>query len=134
MNFSERVAFIWSVADLLRGPYRPNQYGKVILPLTVLRRLDCMLAPTRDAVRAKHADLKAKGTAPAAIEPILNRAAAPKGWPKDRPFLVHNTSKLDFATLKQDPENVARNITHLIKGFNAKFRDIFDHWFPRGSR
>ena len=87
-----------------------------------------MLAPTRDAVRAKHADLKAKGTATAAIEPILNRAAAPKGWPKDRPFLVHNTSKLDFATLKQDPENVARNLTHFIKGFNAKFGGIFDHF------
>ncbi|MGB8885950.1 MAG: type I restriction-modification system subunit M N-terminal domain-containing protein [Candidatus Korobacteraceae bacterium] len=49
-NFSEKVAFIWSVADLLRGPYKPAQYGRVILPLTVLRRLDCVLEPTKQKV------------------------------------------------------------------------------------
>lgn len=49
-NFSEKVAFIWSVADLLRGPYKPHQYGRVILPLTVLRRLDCVLEPTKQKV------------------------------------------------------------------------------------
>jgi len=52
-NFSDKVSFIWSVADLLRGPYRPNQYGRVILPLTVLRRLDCVLEPTKDKVLKK---------------------------------------------------------------------------------
>ncbi|MFV9632004.1 MAG: type I restriction-modification system subunit M N-terminal domain-containing protein, partial [Methanosarcinales archaeon] len=49
-NFNEKVSFIWSVADLLRGPYRPNQYKDVMLPLTVLRRLDCVLEPTKDKV------------------------------------------------------------------------------------
>jgi type I restriction enzyme M protein len=57
-NFSEKVAFIWSVADLLRGPYKPHQYGRVILPLTVLRRLDCVLEPTKAKVLEKHAALK----------------------------------------------------------------------------
>lgn len=57
-NFSDKVQFIWSVADLLRGPYKPAQYGRVILPLTVLRRLDCVLAPTKDKVLAKAANMK----------------------------------------------------------------------------
>lgn len=52
-NFSAKVSFIWSVADLLRGPYRPNQYKDVMLPMTVLRRLDCVLEPTKDKVLAK---------------------------------------------------------------------------------
>ena len=49
-NFGEKVSFIWSVADLLRGPYRPNQYKDVMLPMTVLRRLDCVLEPTKEKV------------------------------------------------------------------------------------
>ena len=57
-HFSDKVRFIWSVADLLRGPYRPAQYGRVILPLTVLRRLDCVLEPTKDKVLAKYASLE----------------------------------------------------------------------------
>ncbi len=121
-------SFIWSVADLLRGPYKPNQYGKVILPLTVLRRMDCLLEPTRQAVRDKIDDLKKKGTAPKNLEPILNRAAAPKSWPKDRPFLVHNASKIEFNRLKDDPANIAKNLTHFIKSFNQSFRDIFEHF------
>jgi len=92
-NFSERVSFIWSVADLLRGPYKPAQYGKVILPLTVLRRLDCVLEPTKQKVLDKAAALKASGIKD--IEPILNKAAGQK---------FHNTSKLDFQRLKGDPE------------------------------
>ncbi len=60
-NFSEKVAFIWSVADLLRGPYKPHQYGRVILPLTVLRRLDCVLEPTKPKMLEKHAALKSSG-------------------------------------------------------------------------
>ena len=53
INFSDKVSFIWSVADLLRGPYRPNQYKDVMLPLAVLRRLDCVLEPTKDKVLAR---------------------------------------------------------------------------------
>ena len=57
-NFQEKVSFIWSVADLLRGPYRPNQYKDVMLPMTVLRRLDCVLEPTKDQVLKRIKQLK----------------------------------------------------------------------------
>jgi len=72
-NFGEKVSFIWSVADLLRGPYRPNQYKDVMLPLTVLRRLDCVLDPTKDKVLAKRKKLK--GGKVKNLEPILNKTA-----------------------------------------------------------
>ncbi len=52
-NFNEKVSFIWSVAELIRGPYRPNQYKDVMLPMTVLRRLDCVLEPTKGQVLDK---------------------------------------------------------------------------------
>ncbi len=74
-DFSDKVSFIWSVADLLRGPYKPAQYGRVILPLTVLRRLDCVLEPTKEKVLAKAAELKSGKVAN--TEPILNRTACP---------------------------------------------------------
>lgn len=114
-NFSERVSFIWSVADLLRGPYKPAQYGKVILPLTVLRRLDCVLEPTKQKVLDKAASLKASGIKD--IEPILNKAAGQK---------FHNTSKWDFQKLKGDPDKIATNLAHYIKTFSSKARQIFE--------
>jgi type I restriction enzyme M protein len=116
-NFSERVSFIWSVADLLRGPYKPAQYGKVILPLTVLRRLDCVLEPTKQKVLDKAASLKASGIKD--IEPILNKAAGQK---------FHNTSKLDFQKLKGDPDKVATNLAFYIKHFSSKARLIFEYF------
>jgi len=72
-NFGEKVSFIWSVAELLRGPYRPNQYKDVMLPLTVLRRLDCVLIPTKDEVLKKFDSLQ--GGKVKNLEPLLNRAA-----------------------------------------------------------
>src|SRR5438132_5757378 len=59
-NFQEKVAFIWSVADLLRGDYKQSEYGKVVLPLTVLRRLDSVLEPTKDRVLKRHEELKGR--------------------------------------------------------------------------
>ena len=59
-HFPELANFLWSVADLLRGPYRPPQYERVMLPLTVLRRFDCVLAPTKDAVVKRYKQLKAE--------------------------------------------------------------------------
>ena len=112
-----RVSFIWTVADLLRGPYKPAQYGKVILPLTVLRRLDCVLEPTKQKVLDKAAALKASGIKD--VEPILNRAAGQK---------FHNTSKLDFQKLKGDPDKVATNLAFYIKHFSSKARQIFEYF------
>jgi type I restriction enzyme M protein len=116
-HWRERVGFIWSVADLLRGPCKPPQYGRVILPLTVLRRLDCTLGPTKDKVLAKLAGLK--GSKVANIEPILNRVTGV-------PF--HNTSRLDFQKLKGEPDKIAANLTRYIKSFSSKVRDIFDRF------
>jgi type I restriction enzyme M protein len=114
-NFGDKVSFIWSVADLLRGPYKPPQYGRVILPLTVLRRLDCVLEPTKEKVLAKAAELK--GGKVANAEPILNRVAKAS---------FHNTSKLDFKKLKGEPDKIAANLTRYIKSFSSQVRDIFE--------
>lgn len=116
-QFSDKVQFIWSIADLLRGPYKPPQYGRVILPLTVLRRLDCVLAPTKDKVLAKAATMK--GSKVENIEPILNRAAGQA---------FHNTSPLDFQKLKGEPDKVAANLTRYIKSFSPQARTILDYF------
>jgi type I restriction enzyme M protein len=116
-NFSDKVQFIWSIADLLRGPYKPPQYGRVILPLTVLRRLDCVLAPTKDKVLAKAATMK--GSKVENIEPILNRAAGQA---------FHNTSPLDFQKLKGEPDKIAANLTRYIKSFSPQARTILDYF------
>jgi type I restriction enzyme M protein len=116
-NWGEKVSFIFSIADVLRGPYKPNQYGKVILPLTVLRRLDCVLADTRAKVLEAHA--KHKDKSPEVLEKLLNRAAGQQ---------FHNTSKLDFSSLAADANNVARNLTKYIKSFSPRARDILEHF------
>lgn len=116
-NFGEKVSFIWSVADLLRGPYKPAQYGKVILPLTVIRRLDCVLEPTKDKVLAKLQALK--GGKLENVEPVLNRVAGQA---------FHNTSKLTFEKLKNDPDKIAANLTHYIKGFSSKAREYIQEF------
>jgi type I restriction enzyme M protein len=116
-NFNEKVSFIWSVADLLRGPYRPNQYKDVMLPMTVLRRMDCVLEPTKDVVLKQHKNLqdgKIKN-----IEPILNRVAGQA---------FHNISPFTFEKLKGDPNNIAANLTQYIKSFSSQARVIIDHF------
>jgi len=114
-QFSDKVNFIWSLKELLRGPYKDHQVGRVILPLTVLRRLDCVLEPTKAKVLAKAAELK--GGKVANTEPILNRVAGAS---------FHNTSKLDFQKLKGDADKIAANLTAYIKGFSSKVREIFE--------
>jgi type I restriction enzyme M protein len=116
-DFSQKVSFIWSVADLLRGPYKPAQYGRVILPLTVLRRLDCVLEPTKAKVLERHAALKdSKIKDP---EPILNKVAG---------HAFHNTSKLNFQRLKGDPDKAAQNLSHYIKSFSSRARQVFEYF------
>lgn len=116
-KFNEKVRFIWSVADLLRGPYKPAQYGQVMLPMTVLRRLDCILEPTKENVLQRLNNLK--GGPVKDLEPILNRVAGQA---------FHNTSKFDFQSLKGDPNNIAANLTHYIKSFSAKAREIIEYF------
>ena len=116
-NFSEKVSFIWSVADLLRGPYRPNQYKDVMLPMTVLRRLDCVLEPTKDQVLTQLKRLE--GSPVKNVEPILNRVARQA---------FHNTSRFTFEKLKGDPDNIAANLTQYIKSFSSRARDIIENF------
>ena len=117
MNHNEIVSFIWQVAELLRGPYRPNQYKKVMLPLIVLRRLDCVLESTKEKVLAKAKSLK--GSKVKNTEPILNRVAGQK---------FHNKSKFTFEKLKADPDNISANLTNFMKGFSERARKIIEHF------
>ena len=107
-------SLIWSVADLLRGDYKPSEYGRVILPFTVLRRLDCVLAPTKAAVLAEKAKREPLGIDP---EPFLLRVASTG-------FV--NTSPLDLRTLMGDQDNLASNLAAYIQAFSPAVRDIFE--------
>jgi len=109
-------SFIWSVADLLRGDYKQSDYGKVILPFTVLRRLDCVLAPTKDKVLAELAAKEKLGVNPA---PFLQRITG---------LSFHNQSPLDLKKLLGDPGNVAQNLFAYLQGFSPEVRDVFEHF------
>ena len=101
-GFQQLANFIWSVADLLRDPYRPPQYERVMLPLTVLRRFDAVLALSKDAVVKRYAELSTKGIPN--IDAILNNLATDEDG---KPLGFHNHSQLDFYKLKGDPDNRA---------------------------
>jgi type I restriction enzyme M protein len=110
---------IWQIADLLRGPYRPPQYERVMLPMTVLRRFDCVLAPTKTQVMAEYARLKGGRLNDDALDNMLNRQTRQR---------FHNRSELDFEKLTGDSDNIASHLTSYIKGFSANVRDIFDYF------
>ncbi len=114
---------IWEIANRLRGPYRPPQYRLVMLPLVVLRRLDCVLAPTKDKVLAQYAKLQAKGTQERAMVRLLGKTAGP-----DRKQPLYNTSAYTFQKLLADPENIAPNLLDYINGFSETARTIFDRF------
>ncbi len=112
--------FIWQIADLLRGPYRPPQYERVMLPMTVLRRFDCVLAPNKQKVLAEYNRRKGKLNDDA-LDSVLNRVAG-KG------FRFHNRSPLDFEKLKGDPENINQHLAGYINSFSKNIRDIFERF------
>jgi type I restriction enzyme M protein len=112
---TELANFIWSVADLLRGDYKQSEYGKVILPFTVLRRLDCVMAPTREAVWAKNAAVRVENR-----DAILYRAAGG--------LQFYNLSRQNFATIGADPANVTRNLVDYYNEFSASAREILDKY------
>ncbi|MBN8442096.1 MAG: SAM-dependent DNA methyltransferase [Thauera sp.] len=116
MNQQALSALIWSVADLLRGDFKQSEYGRVILPFTVLRRLDCVLAPTKAAVLAEHRDKQQAGLP---FEPfVLKKSGVP----------FYNISALDLPTLAGDPDHLRANLHAYIQGFAPDVRDIFDHF------
>ncbi|MEH1017142.1 class I SAM-dependent DNA methyltransferase [Micromonospora sp. CPCC 206060] len=113
----ELANFIWSVADLLRGDYKQSEYGRVMLPLTVLRRLDWVLEPTRDAVRARYLELDKLGVKN--MHPVLRKVAG---------LSFYNTSRLSFRKLLDDPDNVALNLRAYIGGFSPGAADVLDKY------
>jgi type I restriction enzyme M protein len=114
MSYASLSALIWSVADLLRGDYRAAEYGKVILPFTVLRRLDCVLAPTKEAVLAELDVRQKEGVNP---EPFLLAVSGTR-------FV--NVSPLDLKKLLGDPDHLRTNLETYVQGFSASVRDIFE--------
>jgi len=122
-SFQQLANFIWSVADLLRGPYRPPQYERVMLPLTVLRRFDAVLAPTKETVLKRYKGLEDKDHQ--MIDRVLNQLA--KG-DDGQPLGFHNHSKLDFRKLKGDPDNIGRHLIDYISGFSENIRKIFERF------
>ncbi len=113
-RINNHAAFIWSVADLLRGDYKQSEYGKVILPLTVLRRLDCVLEPTKAAVLARAVKLRGQVDN---VEPVLCAVAGQR---------FYNTSPLDFPRLLDDPAQVAGNLRAYIAGFSSGAREVLE--------
>ena len=107
------ASFIWSIADLLRGPYKPHQYGAVVLPFTILRRLDCVLEPTKQAVLDQ---AKTRGDA-ASAGVFLTKAAGQS---------FYNTSGFTMNSLMGDPAGIRSNLLDYVRGFSDNVRDIFE--------
>ncbi len=112
----ELSGFIWQVADLLRGNYRQSDYGKVILPFTILRRLDCVLEPTKAAVLAEHSKRTKEGVDPT---PFLTRIAKQS---------FYNTSPLDLSKTLTDPSHIKANLISYVSGFSSNIGDIFEKY------
>ena len=110
-NVSEKAALIWAIADKLTGVYKPHEYGEVILPLTVIRRFDCILADTKDAVLEKFEQVK---TLP--MRDVLLRMASGKAF--------YNTSRFTFERLLDDPDNIEANFRDYLNGFSENVQDI----------
>lgn len=116
-NFKEKADLIWRVADLLRGDYKQSDYGKVILPMTVLRRLDCVLEPTKQKVLDYFP--KVKSLKEGAKDLALNKIAG---------YNFHNRSKYNFDKLIADPNNIAVNLRNYINGFSSGAREIIEYF------
>jgi type I restriction enzyme M protein len=115
MNHGEIVSFLWGVADLIRDTFKRGKYQDVILPLTVLRRLDCVLADTKAKVLGKQAELKGKKLEN--LDPQLRRIAG---------FAFYNTSRYDFEKLLADAPHVAANLRNYIAGFSPNMREVLE--------
>lgn len=116
-NTKELANFIWAIADLLRGDYKQSDYGKIILPLTVLRRLDCVLVDTKADVLKKFEQVKTMNIQNP--DAILNKVAG---------YNFHNRSQFDFNKLIADPNNIAANLRNYINGYSEDAREIIDQF------
>src|SRR2546422_8828703 len=117
MNHGEIVSFLWGVADLIRDTFKRGKYQDVILPLTVLRRLDCVLGPTKEKVLAKQAELKGKKLEN--LDAQLRKASG---------FAFYNTSRYDFEKLLADAPHLAANLRNHIAGFSPNMREVLERF------
>ena len=115
MNHSEIVSFLFGVADLIRDTFKRGKYQDVILPLTVLRRLDCVLAPTKEKVLKRQAELRGKGLQD--LDAQLRKASG---------FAFYNTSRYDFEKLLADAPHLASNLRNFIAGFSPNMREALE--------
>lgn len=115
-GFSDKVAFIWAVADLLRGDFKAHEYGQVILPFVVLRRLECALAPTKQAVIKRAAKIAGKYDN---VEPLLLHESGQR---------FYNTSPLDLTAILQDPPNTAANLRTYLAAFSPGAHEVLERY------
>ena len=115
-NFQDRANFIWSLADLLRGDYKQAEYGKVILPFTILRRLDCLLSDTKPKILTQYENIKSQSEE--VIDKVLNSKSGFKYF--------HNHSKFDFEKLLGQPNDIKKNLQNYIAGFSKSVKEIFE--------
>ncbi|GAP21235.1 type I restriction-modification system subunit M [Leptolinea tardivitalis] len=120
-NFTEKVNFLWSVADLIRDTFRRSKYQDVILPLTVLRRIDCVLEPTKSNVLKAYA--KYKGKIPN-LDPVLRKASG---------YVFYNITPFTFEKLLEDPNNLAANLLAYINGFSENMREVVEKFDFRNT-
>ena len=120
-NFTEKANFIWSVADLIRDDFKRGKYQDVILPLTVLRRIDCVLEPTKDKVLNAYNKYKGELKDP---DKVLRKASG---------YAFYNTSKYNFERLLSDPNNIAKNLNAYINGFSENMREVIDRFDFRNT-
>ena len=111
INIAEKATMIWNVADMLRGPFKPHEYGLVILPMTVVKRFHDCLLPTWQEVQDAYANVKKL----AVIDGFLTRASG---------YQFYNTSKFNFERLLSDPENIEANFRDYLAGFSANVQDV----------
>lgn len=112
-NVSEKAALIWAIADKLTGVYKPHEYGEVILPMTVIRRFDCIIADTKAAVLEKYESVKSLP-----MRDVLLRKASGHDF--------YNTSKYDFDKLLDDPDNIEDNFRDYLNGFSENVQNIIE--------
>ena len=117
MNHSEIFSFIWNVANLIRDTFKRGKYQDVVLPLTVLRRLDCVLAPTKEAVLERQAEFRGRG-----LENLDRQLCRASG------FAFYNTSRYDFERLVADAPNAAANLRNYIAGFSQNMREVLERF------
>ncbi|UKA24894.1 type I restriction-modification system subunit M [Photobacterium damselae subsp. damselae] len=129
-NFTQTAAFIWSVADLLRGDFKQSQYGRVILPFTLLRRLECVLEESKDAVVAQADKVKAMNLPEEAQEKMILRATVSSKTPLssevNRGLSFFNTSPMNLGKMGQS--DIKDNLENYIQCFSTDAREIFEHF------